>query len=248
MNLILYLSLGYPNLNKSIEIAQRYVEAGCDVIEADFPASDPYLDSPFIQSRMKGALSAESDYSKYMETIETIHKNHPHTRFIILAYEQTILKIGKESFLHFMKRNGFQDLIYVGKQEHPEIKEYLMDNDIRLSSFVRYHLPQEDLDSARKTNGFVYLQAKSTGEVHDTYQNLDEMISFLRKEITPDRMIYCGVGISSPDDVARAKDAGADGVFVGSRVLKLHDEPVEMERVIKELKIETWSNNCEEEN
>jgi tryptophan synthase alpha chain len=236
MKLILYLSLGYPNLAYSKKIAQDYLEGGCDVIEADFPAQNPYLDSPFIQSRMKGALEQETDYSKYMETIEAIHKKHPKANFIILAYEQTILSIGQKHFHDFMARNNFSDLIYVGENKHPDLKAYLMDQGIKISSFVRYHMPEEDLKEAMHTNGFVYLQAKPNEKKHPNYQTLDTMIPYLKRDLGIDRPIYCGVGISKPEDVRMAKKAGADGVFVGSTVLKLHDDPTTMKRVIKELK------------
>ena len=48
MNLICYLSNGYPTIEKSIEVAQTYVSAGCDMIEIDFPSRDPFLEGEFI--------------------------------------------------------------------------------------------------------------------------------------------------------------------------------------------------------
>ena len=67
MKLICYLSNGYPSIQASLDMAQQYVAAGCDIIEVDFPGHDPYLESDFIATRMKHALEACCDYDAYMD-------------------------------------------------------------------------------------------------------------------------------------------------------------------------------------
>lgn len=47
---ICYLSFGYPTIEKSIEMAGRYIEGGCDAIEVSIPPKDPYRDSAFCRS------------------------------------------------------------------------------------------------------------------------------------------------------------------------------------------------------
>ena len=44
------------------------------------------------------------------------------------------------------------------------------------------------------------------------------------------------MGIYQPEDVSMANEAGADGVFVGSTVLKLHSDIPALKAKIKELK------------
>ena len=67
MNLICYLSNGYPTIESSKKVAQEYVEAGCDIIEIDFPSHNPFFESELIAGRMKKALENCSDYSAYMK-------------------------------------------------------------------------------------------------------------------------------------------------------------------------------------
>ncbi|MBE0700546.1 MAG: tryptophan synthase subunit alpha, partial [Acholeplasmataceae bacterium] len=62
MKLICYLSNGYPNLETTIKLAREYAKSGCDVIEIDFPAKNPYLESPYISERMSHALDQCNDY------------------------------------------------------------------------------------------------------------------------------------------------------------------------------------------
>lgn len=238
MKLICYLSLGSPSLEQSMINANHYVDAGCDVIEVDFPAKDPYLDSSYIQSRMKQALDSCDDYDEYMYAIEAMKRLHPNTEFIVLTYERTIEEIGKDKFIAFCKKNSLRNIICVG-DELPKLREYLIKHDLLVSSYVRYHLPKEDIDVAKRTNGFIYLQAKSSGEYHETYKTLSDIINHLRQDLHINNPIYCGVGISTPEDVANVKAAGADGAFVGSTVLKLQTQPKALNLKIKELKAKT---------
>ena len=107
MDIILYLSNGYPTMESSIQMAREYVDAGCRIIEVDFPSRDPYLESDLIKSRMAKALENCDDYDAYMEEILTIKRQNPHTKLLLLAYENTILKIGVDKYIRYCKDNGF---------------------------------------------------------------------------------------------------------------------------------------------
>jgi len=238
MHLICYLSNGYPNLEHSIGIADDYIEAGCDVIEVDFPCDNPYLDSPLIQNRMLSALKNNDNYDDYMATIERIKEKHPDKRYIVLVYERTVLQIGFEKFADFCLRNELLDVIYIG-QRQPKIRQYLMDKGIRIASFIQYHLPEEDIEAAKATNGFIYLQAKPKDKLHPRLKSLHEIVKHLRETHNITRPIYAGVGIRDEDDIKMAKLARVDGVFIGSTILKLQDDRAAMKERIRSLKAAT---------
>ncbi|MCK4552568.1 MAG: tryptophan synthase subunit alpha, partial [Tenericutes bacterium] len=114
MKLICYLALGSPSLEQSKINADNYINAGCDVVEIDFPAKNPYLDSPYIQGRMAKALESCDDYLEYMKAIEDIKNKNPNTAFIVLTYEKTIKEIGLSKFIDFCNKNQLKDIICVG--------------------------------------------------------------------------------------------------------------------------------------
>jgi len=238
MNLICYLSQGYPTLEKSIEVANNYLEGGCDIIEADFPAKDPYLDSPLIQNRMKEALNHCGDYRQYMKAIETIKANHPKAQFYYLIYERTILEIGLQEFIDFCLRSHQKDVILVGT-EFPHVRTAMVAAGLQCSAFIRYHLPDDDIEVARHANGFIYLQASPAGILHPKYQTLKDIIHHLRVDQKLTNRINCGIGVSSPEYVRLVHDAGADGAFVGAIVLKLHEKPEELKAMVRTLKAQT---------
>jgi tryptophan synthase alpha chain len=235
MELICYLSNGYPTISDSVVMAGIYSQAGCSTIEIDFPGKNPYLESEYIADRMAKALENCDDYKAYMDGIIKIKENQSAAHFILLIYEDTLLEIGCEDFLEFCLKNEFRDLILVGNK-NDEIKLRLMKEGIRVSCYVRFELDDAEIDQAKNSNGFVYMQAKpTTGKPKDGYPALKDCINYLRSQGI-DRPVYCGVGIHSPDDVTMAKEAGADGVFVGSSILKLHNDREALVKCIREFK------------
>lgn len=224
MKLICYLSNGYPDIESSKKIAKIYEEAGCDMIELDFPSRDPFLEGEFIAERMARALENCDDYEAYLEGMADLAVRQPDTDFILMAYENTIEEIGTERLLTFCQEHGFKDMILVGPKNE-EIKDRLMAGGIRISCYVRFGMRPIEIEYAKKSNGFVYLQAKAPAdEVNPLYPELGDCIRHLREEGIK-APIYCGVGIHTVKDVEMARRAGADAVFVGNAVMKLHDNP-----------------------
>ena len=101
MEIICYLSNGYPTIEASYKIAHEYADAGCKMMEVDFPSRNPYLESDFLKARMGKALEACDDYDKYMESIIRLKKEFPEIKMLVLAYENTVLEIGTEKFINF---------------------------------------------------------------------------------------------------------------------------------------------------
>lgn len=235
MKLICYLSNGYPTIEASISVAGAYAGAGCDIIEVDFPAEDPYLESEYIAGRMKAALANCSDYERYMDGIRTMKKNNPDIRFLIVVYEKTILKIGVSHFIDFCNENGIKDIIYVGG-DNKEVKKSITEKGIKISCYVQFGMHEDEIDAALASNGFVYMQAKSSGnDINPVYPTLKDCISELkRRGIT--REIYAGVGIYTTDDIQMARNSGADAVFVGSTILKLQEDLPKLKETIASFK------------
>ena len=232
--LICYLSFGFPTIDESIKMVDEYIESGCDMVEVDFPTDNAFLDSEFIGGRMKKSLEACSDYNEYFRGIAEIRRRHENLPIIALAYEHTVKKIGTEFFIENLKKNSIYDMILVGL-EGEEVKEKLISEGIKVSCYVQYHLDEEEVASALNSNGFVYLQSKADGKVKEGYENLKDCIDYLRNKGI-NNPIYCGVGISTADDIKRVKDVGGDAVFVGSAILKRQENIEEMKSFIKELK------------
>lgn len=237
MEIICYLSNGYPTIESSYDMAVNYAEAGCNMIEIDFPSHNPYLEGEYIADRMAKALKECDDFDKYMDGMIKIKKRLPNINFILMVYENTIEVIGVEKFIDFCLVNNFKDIIIVGLKDET-IKNKVIEKGLRVSCYVQYQLLEEEIEYAKKSNGFVYLQAKPTnGITHPKYKELKECIQYLREKGIKNP-IYCGVGIHAPEDVRMVKEAGGDAAFVGSTILKLQNDIPKMKEAIGQFKKE----------
>jgi len=236
MEIICYLSNGYPTLAESHKTALAYAEAGCRIIEVDFPSRDPFLESEYIAGRMQSALEACDDYERYMEAILALKSDLPGVKLLVLAYENTVLELGTERFIGFCLENDLKDILLVGIKDDT-VKAQMIAAGLQVSCYVQYHLPAAEIESARQSNGFVYLQAKpyEEQEQNSQYPTLKDCIDHLRGSGIA-RPIYCGVGVHAPEDVKMVKDAGADAAFVGSTILKLWDHVPKMQDKIREFR------------
>ncbi|MEG1754286.1 MAG: tryptophan synthase subunit alpha, partial [Christensenella sp.] len=101
IKMICYLSCGYPTVERSMEMAEYYIEGGCDAIEMSIPPKDPYRDGPFIQDLMRKALAGCDDYDFYLENIRKFAIKHPNTELFLLLYHEVIMSIGYEKLADF---------------------------------------------------------------------------------------------------------------------------------------------------
>lgn len=231
MEIICYLSNGYPTIESSYQMAIEYADAGCTMMEIDFPSRDPYLEGEYIAGRMAKALEACDDYDKYMESMVAVKKRLPDVKLLVLAYENTVEEIGTERFIQFCLDNDFKDILLVGLKDN-KIKDQIIAAGLRVSCYVQYQMLPEEIEMAKESNGFVYMQAKPNKEINPKYPDLKACIGHLR-ECGIHRPIYCGVGVHAPEDVRMVKEAGGDAAFVGSTILKLHEDVPAMKDMIR---------------
>lgn len=234
MEIICYLSNGYPSIESSFQTAMAYADAGCKMIEIDFPSRNPYLEGEYIAGRMAKALEACDDYDKYMDSIIAVQKALPDAELLVLAYENTVEEIGVEKFIKFCLDNNLKDILFVGLKDNV-IKDEFEKNGLKVSCYVQYQLLPEEIEMAKESTGFAYMQAKPTGNINPDYPELKDCIAHLRK-CGIDRPIYCGVGVHAPEDVKMVKEAGGDAAFIGSTILKLHDDVPAMKEMIRKFK------------
>ena len=235
LDLICYLSNGYPSHTQTLENAAAYIKGGCDVIEVDIPCDNPYIDGPLLQERMIASYHEDPSLKSHVDTIYKLRERFKSQRFILLAYEKTVQQIGVEAFIKIYHDNGIESLILVDTKSY-DVKRELMKHDVKVVSYVPLEDNEQALEDAKASNGFVYLQAKSSTAKENA---LKCNIERLRSELEVGRKIYCGVGISTVSDIELLRLNKADGAFVGSAVFTKEGDLELMSDFIKELKSAT---------
>ncbi len=222
MEIICYLSNGYPTIEASYKMAMEYADAGCKMMEVDFPSRNPFLESDYISERMKKALACCDDYEKYMDSIVAIKNQLPDVKILVLAYENTVEEIGTKKFIKFCLENQLKDILLVGLKDNT-IKDEIITAGLRVSCYVQFHMPEAEVEMAKQSNGFVYFQAKpyETQKKNEKYPTLKDCIEHLR-DCGIDRPIYCGVGVHAPEDVKLVKEKSLDPILASTPIQVPH--------------------------
>lgn len=232
MRIIGYLTSGYPSIEKSIEVARWYVEGGCDMLEISIPLENN-REKPFLAQNMWDALKLCDDYDVHLDAIAQMAKQNPGVDITILLYNEVVLEIGIDKFVKFCLDNGIRD-VNSANLTNPDAIRSFNENGIRIAGLVNFNLEESRIEASAKATGFVYCQAfpREGQQLTPGLDSIDKVIPYLRSRgIQND--IYCGGGITKPEDALTLQKAGANGLFLGTSIITLYDEPEKLKAEIR---------------
>ncbi len=215
-----YLMGGFPTLEESVRIAQAYVRGGADVIELGLPYSDPLADGPVIHDAATRALAAGATVAGVLEVARAVSDSIP---VVLMCYANMVFAPGLERFLDRLARSGASGLI-VPDLPHGEAPEVLAACDARGLALVPLVAPttsEERLAAiGAQARGFLYTVSVvgTTGERVALAERFEEIVQ--RAKASTEVPVAVGFGISTPEQALQAAEAGADGVILGTRMVR----------------------------
>ena len=223
--LVCYVTSGYPSEAKCLELLRGLEAEGADIIEVGVPFSDPIADGPVIQNSSQMALAAGMTLEKTLDLISRASLNVP---VVLFTYLNPLLAAG-DDVLERAGTAGVDGILLtdlpVGAD--PERENWLGDSEL---AFVRLVAPTTPVGRMREIalngSGFVYLISRLgvTGAQASLATDLRETSERLRS--ATNLPICVGFGISNGEQ-ARSAASAADGVVVGSALIKAAGESVE---------------------
>ena len=235
MRMIGYVTSGYKSIEGSVEVARNFIRGGCDMLEISLPLINN-REAPYVSDLMKQALTAYPDYDAHLEGIRQIRKEHPEISVTILLYNEVAVTIGAEKLAEFCKKNGIHDVNSPDLSD-PHVRKVFAEYGIHEAGLILYTPDEKRLRHAQETDGFVYMQAFPR-EGQELTQGMDTPAGLIRyiRENGIKNPIYCGGGIRTAEDVETLQEAGADGFFLGTSLLKLCDEPEKFVETVRMFK------------
>lgn len=216
--LIVYLTAGFPSMDRFLRNLKETAEAGADLIEIGVPFSDPIADGPTIQASSQIGLENGATIPVILKSIQTLNLDVP---LIFMSYLNPLLAYGREKLLTDMPEAGVTGLIIpdLPVEEAASWKTAAQSRGVDTiflvtptSSDVRIrHI-------AEASTGFVYCVSLTgiTGARSDLSGDVIGFLDRVRSHAhTP---MAVGFGISKPEHI-RNLIGHADGVIVGSRVI-----------------------------
>ena len=231
-----YLMGGFPDLKVSREILTAYADNGADLIELGVPFSDPLADGPVIHAAGVEALRAGAHVQEVVGLAAAVSDRVP---VIVMCYANLVIARGLERFCDELVAAGAAGLIVpdLPLEEAPAALEACDARGLALVPLVAPTTPDERLAAiGARARGFMYTVSVTgtTGERAGT--RAEQLRSVIQRAAAATSVpVAVGFGIGTPEQAAAAADAGADGVIVGTRLVRAAAESADPAASVGEL-------------
>jgi tryptophan synthase alpha chain len=229
-----YLMGGFPDLPTSRAIGEAYVDAGADLIELGVPYSDPLADGPVIQAAGSAALRAGATVGGVLGVCEALA---PRVPVALMCYSNLVVARGLERFAADLAERGACGLIVpdLPLEEAPVVLAACDAVGIALVPLVAPTTPDERLELiGARARGFLYTVSVTgtTGE-RAGLGAIGPVIE--RARAHTEVPVAVGFGIGTPEQAAGAARAGAQGVIVGTRLVREATEAADPVAAVREV-------------
>jgi tryptophan synthase alpha chain len=221
--LVIYLTVGDPDLATTRNVALAAIDAGAEVLELGVPFSDPLADGPVIQRASERAVANGTRLQDVLTLAAELRAMRPSAGLIIFSYYNPVLRFGLERFCDQASSSGVDGVLitdmiveeaaeYLNQLHHHGLKPIFLaaptSSDHRLKMI------------AEVSDGFVY--AISRLGITGTQQNLASDARRLGERLRRfTRLpIAVGFGISTAEHVAAVGEF-ADAAVIGSAIVAL---------------------------
>ncbi|MHC5088752.1 MAG: tryptophan synthase subunit alpha [Planctomycetota bacterium] len=237
--LIPFFVIGDPDEETSFELIKTAIDAGADVLELGIPFSDPVADGPTIQKADIRAIDAGMTPQKALAFIKRITDYQP-IPIGLLVYYNLIYQYGVERFFEDFKQAGGTSVLVadLSIDDADEIAPAAEAAGLETVFMVTPNTSDARIQKvAEQTTGFIYTVSLlgTTGQRTGLSELVKPLIGRLRS--LTEKPICVGFGISTPDHAKDIAQAGADGVIIGSRIIKfIEDNPGDTDAMKKQLR------------
>jgi tryptophan synthase alpha chain len=217
--LVPYVMAGIPDEGAFPSVLAAVAEHA-DAVEVGLPFSDPLMDGPVIAAAGERAIRQGTGPLDALDLATGEELGAPR---IAMTYYNPIHRVGEAEFCHRAARSGYAGLIVpdLPLEESESLRRAAGEGGLAWIPLVAPTTPPDRVARVvGSATGFVY--AVSTLGVTGARESLSEraasVVASIREET--DLPVLVGIGVSSAEQ-ARAAVSSADGVVIGSAVVRL---------------------------
>jgi tryptophan synthase alpha chain len=219
--------LGDPDLQTSPTLLRALARAGADALELGIPFSDPVADGPTIQAADIRALAAGTRPAQALSIVSALRGELPDLPIGLLVYANLVVARGARTFYKAAAEAGVDSVLVadVPTVEAEPFVEAAAAEGILSVLIATPTCSGEHLAAvARMTRGYTYVVTRAgvTGADDTAHTDHHQLCTGLRELGAAPPVL--GFGISRPEHVRAALDAGAVGAISGSAVVRLVEE------------------------
>lgn len=228
--LVTFITAGDPDLATTGELILALEKSGADFVELGVPFSDPMADGPTIQKSSERALAAGTTLPKILALVTSV-RQHSAIPIILMGYYNPVFCYGPEKFAADAAAAGVDGVLLVDLPPE-EAGEFKAAADRCGVDVIFLLTPTSDAGRISKVlklaSGFIYYVSVTgvTGARLQVAESADSAVARIKKNSKVP--VVVGFGISDPAQ-AGAMAAIADGVVVGSALVKFFEEYADSE-------------------
>lgn len=228
--LIPFITAGDPSLEATAQAIIALDRHGADLIELGIPYADPLADGPVIQAASTRSLQKGTNLAGILTLLEEI-KGKINAPLIIFSYFNPILRHNIPDFLQKIYDSGARGLVVpdLPLEEAQTLLEPARSVGIEVTLLIAPTTPPDRMAKiAEQSEGFIYLVSTTgvTGVRQQVAKGVQRQLEALRT--VTDKPIGVGFGISQPEHAKQVITWNADGVIVGSAIVRrLAEEGIE---------------------
>lgn len=227
-----FLTIGYPELDATTQLAKVLVETGADILELGVPFSDPIADGASVQKASFRALENGVTRAFCFETARKI-RQQTDIPLIFMGYYNPIFSYGVERYVEKAAANGVDGLIIpdLSPEEAGDVVTACHKHGLDYIFLLAPTSTEERIKQvAEMASGFIYCVSLTgvTGARADLPEYLPSYIARIRQYT--DLPLVIGFGISKPEHIANVANI-ADGAVVASALINVLETVPASERV-----------------
>ena len=221
---IAFITCGDPDLETTAAAVRAAVENGADLIELGIPFSDPTAEGPVIQAASLRALRGGVTTDRIFAFVRRLRREVS-VPLVFMTYANVVFSYGADRFMAACREAGASGLILpdLPYEEKEEFAPACRRHGVALISLIAPTSADRIARIAAGAEGFVYLVSSLgvTGVRSAITTDLAPLVQTIRENTR--LPVAVGFGISTPEQ-ARQMAGCADGVIVGSAILRLLEQ------------------------
>lgn len=233
-----YLTAGFPEKKDTVDLLLALQKGGADIIELGVPFSDPIADGPTIQKSSFEALKQGIDVKTCLEFVKIARSQGLVVPVVLMSYYNPLLAFGEAELINecSKKEVDINGLIVVDTdvEDFKQLSIMAGKKNISLIPLVAPTTSDSRLtEIAEFSSGYVYCVSVTgvTGARSELPSSVGDYTDRVKKHIPLPRAL--GFGLSTHEHYKEIGDRGiAEGVVMGSKVIKVVDEAPEESRAL----------------
>ncbi len=231
--LITYLMTGDPDLRRTDALALACEAGGADILELGIPFSDPLADGPEIQEAGQRALRGGTRPGDVLSLAASL-RTRTEIPLVVMTYLNPVLAWGVKAFAERTADAGVDGVIIpdLSTQISDELRDALDGSGVDHVQLVAPATPADRAEAiARASRGFLYVVARHgrTGTRSSLPEDIEKRIASLHR--VTNLPLGVGFGVSTRDQVHALASWGAEGIIVGSAIVRFAAENPDPDRV-----------------